>query len=437
MTDMDRFATDDFDRELEQLQTTNGTPNRSRNIKIPAGQKFTSVIGLGPIPWTKIVKTCATVAEYNRLDNLPAREDLTLMEQVVRSPQIARAEGGLEKAARGPIAGRIGSIKKIFAQINMIDAMIVLLTGRPMIGPDGEQLTPAAAADKHQQLLEVIDGHRVNGSTKHTTDRTRRKGIETGLVALDFPLFLLAMIGLLNVNIILAFSGNSGHIWKLTTAVLFAVFGTLLYAYLNRATGRRHRRHKTLASTLDHTGTVGRRIIAEQIALGAITVFVVLVMGIRIYLEGLAAEAPFALAITLAVLFGLLIGYSGYLNYMAEYENGSEETEQLRHLSGQLTHRADHIESLNTQREELVENAGIQIAALIRDILDAEEHALRTVTASTADRAIILARSYHALSARIPAPSFDAKMFALTVEQAGDLTEHHKILRTTSHFPTD
>ena len=140
--------------------------------------------------------------------------------------------------------------------------------------------------------------------------------------------------------------------------------------------------------------------------------------------------------IPLAIFFALIIGGSGYVNYMSEYENGSETTEQLDAVTAQLTRRSADIENNRAERAELVEQAGLKLADLNRQITDATEHARLVVTRSSADKAITIARSYVGRQDPLPAPTFQVDSFALAVAQAGQLTEHHQLL-VSGHAPAD
>ncbi|MDV6305508.1 hypothetical protein R3P93_23325 [Rhodococcus cerastii] len=432
-------SNDDFAREFAQLQ--NGTVPAPAPAKIPTSEKVTSCLGMGPIPLGQLVGTGAVVREYGRLPKLPTGKELTLMERKILSVPITAAEDSLEKAARGPIAGSISLIKKIFARINQIDRYIELRGERVLVGPNHERLTPDQAQTKHDELRGVIDGAHRNGATGHYRDRHRNTKTEKVFVALDFPIFLFLTMGLLNANLVLAFTGDVGQIIKMAIAAVFAVLGTLAFTWITRHTGRRHRRFKTTDATVDRTGATFKRILAERVGLGALVSIAAIVMMLRIIHDGNAAGAPVYVMIPLAIFFALIIGGSGYVNYMSEYENGSETTEQLDAVTAQLTHRANDIENHQAERAELVEQAGLKLADLGRQITDATEHARLVVTRSTADKAITIARSYVGRQDPLPAPSFQVDSFDLAVAQGRQLADHHQLLvagqDTTDHADSD
>lgn len=420
MTDIEQF-------EIE-FDNWEGKPHRNREAMIPARDKFISAIGLGPIPPTKVFAADAIVKESNRLDQLPKTDELTLTEQAVRAGVIRRANRALEKALRGGIEQKIATIKELFALINMTTEQLGQTKQISLVGPNGEQLSQDEAQDAHDTLRDQIVEETANGSKEHLIRRRRSKKKEIGSAMLDYPVFLLAMIGLLNVNLRLLTTFDLPIVIMFGTAAVFALLGTFLFAFLMRTMGHRHRRFKNADSAVAAPDAVSRRVRGEQIATIAITVAAALVMVMRIYLDGIEADAPIALTIVLAVLFGGLIGLTGYINYMSEYENGSDKIDRVRHLSAQLSKAESVVHTLTKQRALLVEEAGIKLADLARTIDHAEERAKRTVITSSTDKAIAVARSYYGSRTPVPEPTFAGTTLALIKEQAGQLAVHHEIL---------
>ncbi len=420
MTDIEQF-------EIEFDHWAGKSP-RSREAKIPARDKFISVIGLGSIPPTKVFAADAIVKESNRLDRLAEPGELTLTEQAVRAGVIRRADRALEKDLRGGIEQKIAAIKGLFARINVITKQLEQTKQISLVGPNGEQLSQDEAQDAHDTLRDQIVEETAGGSQEHLSRRRRSKMKEIWSVMLDYPVFLLAMIGLLNVNLRLLATFDVPTVIMFGTAVVFALLGTFLFAFLMRTMGHRHRRFKNADSAVAAPAAVSRRLRGEQIATLAITVAAALVMVMRIYLDGIEADAPVALTIVLAVLFGGLIGLTGYINYMSEYEDGSDKTDRVRHLSAQLSKAESVVHTLTKQRALLVEEAGIKLADLARTIEHAEERTKRTVVTSSTDKAIAVARSYYGSRIPVPEPTFAGTTLALVKEQAGQLAAHHDLL---------
>jgi hypothetical protein len=434
MTDIDNF-----ERGLGLWQDPQGPPpltgRRTEPARIPWADKVTSVLGMGPIPATKVVKATSIVNENNRLHTVPNKGDLTLAERTTRAPVIRRALTGLERAYTGNIDKQIAVLKGLHGRINLIGDMITVAEAAPVIGSNGEQLSPEEAKDAHDTLRDKVSRATIDGSKEHLIHRERRKAKEIGILLLDYPVFLLAMMGLLNVSLTLLFRGDGPTIIMFVTAAVFALLGTLLFAVLMRTMGRRHRRFKGPDSAISATGVTRRRILIEQIVTVTITVAAAIVMGTRIYSEGILAEAPLPLVVILSVLFAILVGVSGYINYMSEYENGSEATDTIQHLSARLSSRTGRLNGLRGEQSVLIEEAGIKLAVLHRTIAREEERAQKTVTTSTADKAIIIARSYCGFITPLPAPDLASPTLALIKKQAEEVTEHHSKFKpaTTSN----
>lgn len=424
-----------FEREFDDWQPRNGNGTgpaaRRRDAAIPVKDKIVSALGLGTIPPGQVFAADAIVQESNRLDALPADGELTLTEQAVRAKVMRRAERGLEKAVQGPFEQQIEGIKGDFAQINLVTELIDETGRLPLLGPNGELLTQEETRDAHDTQRDQVTGATGGGSQEHLIRRRGGKWKEIGMLLIDFPVFLLAMMGVLNVSPRRVSTGDGASLLLFGTAAVFALLGTLLYAVLMRTMGHRHRRFKNRDSAITATDpAVRRRLLIEQAATVSIAVAASLVMGIRIYIEGLEADAHLALVVVLAVLFAILIGVSGYINYMSEYENGSETTDRVQHLAAQLAGIEAALHTLRKQQAGLIEKVGIKLAALARAIDNAEERAVRTVTGSRADKAIAVARSYYGSRTPVPAPTFDHTTVELIKEQARQLADHHQILKT-------
>ncbi|CAN5332845.1 hypothetical protein BH11ACT3_BH11ACT3_18700 [soil metagenome] len=254
MTDIENF-----ERELESWQNPQRTALVTNGVspaRIPFVDKVTSVLGMGPVPATKVVKAISIVNESNRLHTAPERERLTLAEHATRAPVVRRALQGLEKAHIGKIAQQIGVLKGLHGRINLLSDLITAAEETPLVGPNGEQLSPEEAQSAHDTLRDKVTHATADGSKEHLFHRTRNKAKEIGVVLLDFPVFLLAMLGLLNVSLRLLFVGDGPTIVMFVTAAVFALLGTMLFAVLMRTMGRRHRRFKGADSAITATGVV-------------------------------------------------------------------------------------------------------------------------------------------------------------------------------------
>ncbi|MDQ1053105.1 putative membrane protein [Arthrobacter sp. SORGH_AS 212] len=398
--------------------------------RIPLKDKVTSVFGLGPVAPLQIVKAVAVVDEANRV-GVRDGGHLTHAERVVLARPVKQAQDTLETQVKGLIEKKIDSIKDLYARINIINDHLVRITEVRLVGPNGEQLTPEEAQDAHDTLRDRVVRETNEGSKKH---HLRREGRGTGfkellLIGIDLPIFVYAMCSLLNVNLRLLVTGDVPTLINFTVAVIFGLLGTVLFAKLMRMMGRRHRRFKGADSSVTaDTVTARRRLRTEQGVTLFILSAVAFVMGARVYSEGTEADADPALVLALSVMLALLVAVSGYINYQGEYENGSDETDRVAHLSGQLSGYTTYVEGLHNQHAVLVEAAGKACATLARMIVMAKEQATHTVSTSTPYKTVSIARSYAGVTEPVVVPEFTSEALQETQKQAADLASHHKIL---------
>lgn len=426
MTSIDRF-----EREFQGYPNNSIEGQKQNGVtRIPTKDKITSVLGLGPIHPLQIVKAAAVVAESNRGGDRN-RGQLTHAESVVLACPVKRAKNAMDAQVKGPVEKKIDSIKDLYARINLADQRIDNSNMVRLVGPNGEQLAPEEAQDAHDTLRDKVVRETNQGSKKHHIRRegrhTRLK--EMSLVAIDLPIFVYAMCSLLNVNLSLVFAGDGPTLINFSVAVIFGLLGTVLYAKIMRSTGLRHRRFKGADSSIFTDTRISRlRLRVEQGAVLVILLAVAFVMGARVYTEGVQAEAETALVLPLAIMLALLVGFSGYINYQGEYENGSDETDRVAHLSAQLASYTSYVEGLHKQRAVLLEAAGKACATLSRMIVKTKEKAMKTVVTSTPYKTVAIARSYAGVTDNILIPEFSSEALTEAEKQAAELTAHHKNL---------
>lgn len=109
---------------------------------IPLKDTMTSLIGLGPMPLTKIIGTHGMVAEAHRHPGAGEGESLTMREQTQRDAITHKAQVFITQQVRGPIEKRINDIKALLAEINQIDRAIEVLQASPVAGPAGSSTPP-------------------------------------------------------------------------------------------------------------------------------------------------------------------------------------------------------------------------------------------------------------------------------------------------------
>lgn len=416
----------------------NNTAGGHSGFRVPVWHTVTSLVGLGPIPFTKVFTVLALVAEANRHHTDPSQHDpsapvahdeLTDGEAAARARVVRRAQRRLDKTAAGPVEKRTTTLKALHAEINILDRVTAATTDQPIMGPRGERYTYADALQAHNEAREQITAETLAGSTAHQITPHRAWWKEHGLLMIDLPVFIFAMFGLLNVNYRLMDSDFATWV-KTGIAVIFAVLGTVILAVVMRTMGRRHRAHKhhdgtVTATTAEATWTVR----AELAALVAVVAAAAGVMASRVTLEGIQAEANGYLIGTLAALFAALIAYAAYINYRATYDDGSLLTDRVAFLSAQLRQRDHTLQGLAVQRQLKVEQAGVTTAKLHRLITDTLTRAQRTVTDSVTDKAIHIARNYHhGRGHALPGPVFNQAALDKATVQATQLADHHHYL---------
>lgn len=422
MTDMETFR-----QELNLFDNlSEGNPQPAR---VPIGDVITSIVGLGPIPLPQVINTLAMVAESNRLT--AANGELTPAESATRNRRVTRAKRHLSRVGKGPAETLIKEIKRARGKIELLNDTIDQLEQDPIIGANGESLLTLEARDQHDTLRDQISQETASGSVKHLIRRTRTKKKELLLLMLDYPVFLLAMFSVFNVSLRLLFAGDGATMILGITAAVFALLGTLLYGYVMRTFGSRHRVFKNADGGITANGSTRWRIRIEQILAVSITFAAAAVMAMRIWLEGTEAEAPVLLIVALAGLFAILLGVSGYINYMSEYENGSDSIDRVQHLAAQLGNRTAILDNLHNQVSLLTQEAAIKVATLNRLIEKTRDDAEKIVTTSNADKAITLARSYAATTAPIPTPDLASPTLQLILDQAADTNANDHALENT------
>jgi len=398
-------------------------------VKIPRRHTVTSCLGLGPIPLNQVIAVHNLTDEAIRAPLPRDGESLTYNEAAVRAKPEKAAQKQLDRQVTKIIEPAIKEIRPLMAEINILTDQIEQIRTSPMRGAAGEQLSPQEAQLLHDTTRDDINDAMLTGSKKHTTKApSKAKDIATLLI--DFPVFLYALMSLFNVNYRLI-GYDSGTTIKAVIAFVFAVLGTVLLAVVARTMGRRHRAFKGHSSTIETDPKNRLRIRLELIALTAVIGAAVVVMSARVIIDGLDADVMPLLVYSLAALFGFLIGFSAYLNYNSEFDNGSVETDRVQHLSVQLRGRAATLEGLSNARKMRIEETGIRIAKLHRLIAQARTDADHIVTGSRQDKAIKLARSYHGLvgsKATLPAPALDHRRLDLAAAQTRELTDHQEYL---------
>lgn len=398
--------------------------SRAGQAKVPGSATATSLLGLGPIPFSEVVDTHTMVAEANRME--PGTGALSQMESAVRAKAEKKAQRRLNRTVTGVIEPLIKTVKALHAEINLLDTARAQVKGADLVGIHGDRLAPEEATETHNQLRTLIENETHDGSHRHAI-APRHRVLNMVLLALDFPVFLFAMFGLFNVNTRLL-TTDPGTQLSGAIAAMFALLGTMLLAVVMRRMGRRHRPYKTDRGSIDWP-KAPTSVKIELVGVITLTGLAAGVMAARVAVEGTQAQASPWLLIALCALFAALVCFSAWINYRSEFDHGSTATDEVTYLSNQIRGRQNQAQKLAATRSLKVEQAGVNTAKLNRAITAARSTAIRAVTDSPQDKAIRQARSWAGNpDVSLPAPRIDFARLDLAEKQARELTDHQAIL---------
>ncbi|MFI7358034.1 hypothetical protein ACIBTP_29450 [Streptomyces avidinii] len=408
-TNHDHYRDRDRDRDRDRF-------------RIPLGQTLTSVVGLGPMPFTKIVRCRELVGEARRIGRDRPAEEWTNAEDGLRRAAERRADGWARTQAARTIEPTVATIKGLQAEVRFIEHRLTALGESRYVGPHGESCTRAEAHERHSECSELVATQERAGSRVHRRVSARVKRLLLGLLALDVIVLTFLMAKFLNVDLHRAFVSADSTL-RAVTALLFAVLGTVGVALTMKLFGRRHRVHRAAHGGWDLAGDGRRTLVAELVLCAVLAVALGVAMAWRLVLDGPADER--FLTAVMAALFALVIGAVSYLSYQSEFSDGSMVTEAIDVLAPQLhgTHRAEA--ALRAKREILLQQAVRLLAQLARDDARLRAEAHRRVVESVQDKAIRYARSVHqrcGYGSALPAPRLSLDDLDLALSQAGSWT---------------
>lgn len=412
-----------------------GAPMPRSEMRIPLGDRVSSMLGRGPIPWGKISAAKALVREAARGTGADETGTLSPMEAGQRRGVVGKAQKALDAAVDGPIEKTMKSLRAVFVQTNVVEKQLAEAENQLLRGPDGELISRDQARATQDEIHASIRGADGSGvSLRHQRKRqSKARGIV--LMSLDFPVFLWMMLGILNVSVAAVMYGDAANVVKAVLAVTLALVGTVVLALVMRSFGRRHRMFKGDSGAIEAAGPIRRRIRAELAAIGFVLIVAALLMGARMVEEAQRAGAPPVLAYFLAGLMAALIALAAYLNYAATFDDGSIVTDRLDYLAFVQASHDSVVLALRGALALLLENAGLVMTQLDRQLTEARTNAIHQVTRSSADGAIRVARSYSGSRAPLPEPELDFTRLELAERQARQHKEHWIVLGAINGIP--
>ncbi|MEU5046971.1 hypothetical protein [Streptomyces griseorubiginosus] len=360
--------------------------------RIPGTQTLTSVLGLGPMPFTKIVRCHELVGEARRIGRERPAGEWTNSEDSLRWAAERRADAWAKAEAAQTVEPTVATIKGLHAEARFIDHQIAALRERRYVGPHGESYTSDEAHGRHAEWTALVEEQERDGSKAHRRVSARVKRILLTLLGLDVVILTFLMAKFLNVDL-RRFWLTSDGVLRAVTALLFGLLGTLGVALAMKLFGRRHREHRAAHGGWDFSRGGAKTLVAELLLCCLITVFLGAAMAWRIVLDG-PSDQRFLTAV-MAALFTLVISGVAYLSYQSEFADGSTVTEALDVLAPQL-HGTRSTETALRARREIVGRQAARLAGqLTREVARVRTAATRMVVESTQDKAIRYARSIH------------------------------------------
>lgn len=405
--------------------TDSRTTDSRATHRVPRTHTLTSALGLGPMPFTKIVGSHALVGEATRIGAACHPSELTNAEDDLRRSAESKADERLQAAVAKKVEPLIGTIKGLHAEANFVLHQAEALAKRHYVGPHGQTLTTSQAEEEHGRLLSVVaDDERV-GSRKH---HRARRGPLPVLLALDILIMTFLLMRYLNVDF-LSFWATPGGLVKAAVAVVFGVLGTVGVVMVTKTFGRRHRPYRGAHGGWDFRAGARTMLVVELGVAIATVLALAGAMAWRFVLDGRGSDL--VLTVVMAALFALVTGSIAYLSYQSEFADGSTTTEAIDALAGQLHATSQTRQALAGRLEILVQQSDRLLAQLRRDIETIRITAERSVRESSHDRAIRYARSIHQRAGHggaLPEPRLSLTSLELALEQAARLSEVQRSL---------
>ncbi|MEH0424375.1 hypothetical protein [Streptomyces sp. B21-083] len=416
---MTHDSTAHHDRTAHHDGTAQGADRVSRGrVGIPGVQTLTSALGLGPMPFTKIVRCHELVSEARRIGRDRPAGEWTNSEDSLRRAAERRADAWARTEAARAVEPAVATIKGLHAEAQFIDHQIDSLRERRYVGPHGESYTTAEAHGRHAEWSALVEEQEQAGSLAHRRVSARVKKVLLALLVLDVVILTFLMAKFLNVDL-RRFWLTSDGVLKAVTALLFGLLGTLGVALAMKLFGRRHREHRAAHGGWDFSRGGAKTLMAELLLCALIAVSLGAAMAWRIVLDG-PSDQSFLTAV-MAALFALVISGVAYLSYQSEFADGSTVTEALDVLAPQLHGTRSTETALRARHEIVVRQAARLVGQLTRECSRIRTEATRRVVESTQDKAIRYARSIHQHSGyggSLPAPRLALAGLDLALAQA-------------------
>lgn len=405
-----------------ELTPPTATFDHSRHRGIPPAHTLGSLLGLGPMPFTKVLRCHELVREARAIVPPRPTGDLTNAEDSLRRSAESRAEEWAHREMAKTVERTVSALTALRAEAHVLGQRLADLNDRHYVGPHGESCTAAEARSLHDESVTAVQADEQVGARNHRRVPPGTKKLMTKLLGLDLVVLTFLMAKFLNVDL-QGFWLSSDGIIKAVTALVFAVLGTVGVASAMKMFGVRHRVHRGPHGWWDF-GNGSRGALTVELALcGGVAVALSTAVSWRFVMDGRGGNP--VLTTLMAVLFGLVMTGAAVLAYLSEFADGSLRTEALDVLAPQL-HGSKGSEIALRGKQQVLHGQMVRLnEQLAREGQRIRTGAMRKVLGSTADRAIRYARSHHQQAGpggALPAPRLDLGGLDLALRQASAWT---------------
>ncbi|MBX6390373.1 MAG: hypothetical protein IRZ08_15505 [Frankia sp.] len=384
-----------------------------RNFRVRKRAIATSLLGLGPIPFTQTANVLSLVDEQRQIGVERPSNQLSSHEHVVREPAVRKANELIARRTEKVIKPHVQRAATVVANINVLAGLGELVPKQPLVGPRGESIGFDRALAEHDRLADEI----AKEPGRHQRLGAReRKGIPW-LSLLDVPALVYFLGRVFNAN----FNRPWGTPVAAGMTAAFTLACTVIIAVGLHFLGRRHRQHKKADGHWPSVRGAGVHAAFEVALVALLIAGPALLMTIRIFIDARGAPRTGSMvAVILAGVLGIVTLAANFLIYSVAYRDGSPETERLDVYAVGLHLVRTQLQETEAQINVLTEQLDQIRATAERDAAQIRADAIRTVTGSVRDRAILYSRSVHqgcGPLAQLPPPVLDVELLERAMAQ--------------------
>jgi hypothetical protein len=362
---------------------TSTITTRTSRARLPRLDVFTSLLGLGPIPFRHLAKAPRMFEERLSTTADPRSPEQTPLETSLRDKTVAKADRYLTRATEKTIEPLVKEARTTAARRDSLRDELARIPEQACTTRRGESISLDEASERANALSTTILEDEARGSVRHHQHSAARKRLTWLFVGADLLLLLYFMTNVFNVSLLRPWLTPI----ELGTAVVSALFVTFGIASFLHFFGRQHRVY-----TNDKGGiSIPPGDYKGWISVGFVLVLMLVpagMVGTRVFRDVLDNSGEVAFASFVAVALGLVMYGINWMIYRTVATDGSEEVLDLQHLSKQINYARLKAEALSLaearaqrQIELSVEKARAEAAKLQQRANDlvARGPAVRTI----------------------------------------------------------